>query len=74
MFLLRFLINFFIFIFLINSSISAENSEVLEFLKSNENYTSFYKLIKKANYEELFISESKFKKVWKTSYSIKFRK
>ena len=63
MFLLRFLINFFIFIFFISSSISAENNEVLDFLKSNENYTSFYKLIKKANYEELFISESKFKKV-----------
>ena len=63
MFLFKFLINFFIFIFLINSVISAENTDVLEFLKSNKNYTSFYKLIKKANYEELFVSESKFKKV-----------
>ena len=63
MFLFKFLINFFIFIFFLNSAISEENTDVLEFLKSNENYTSFYKLIKKANYEELFISESKFKKV-----------
>ena len=58
-----FLINFFMFVFLINTAISSENSNVLEFLKSNNNYSSFYKLIKKANYEELFISESKFKKV-----------
>ena len=63
MFLLKFLINFFIFIFFINSASTEENSDALEFLKLNSNYSSFYKLIKKANYEELFISESKFKKV-----------
>ena len=63
MFLFKFSIYAFIFVFFLNSANSAEISGVLEFLKSNKNYTSFYKLIKKANYEELFISESKFKKV-----------
>jgi hypothetical protein len=63
MFLFKFLIRFFLFIIFISSAMCADNSDVLFFLKSNKNYTSFYKLIKKANYEELFISESKFKKV-----------
>lgn len=63
MFLFKFLIGLFAFIIFISSAISADKRDVLEFLKSNKNYTSFYKLIKKANYEELFINESKFKKV-----------
>jgi uncharacterized surface protein with fasciclin (FAS1) repeats len=63
MFLFKFLIGFFTLTSFVSSAFSEESRNVLDFLKSNENYTSFYKLIKKANYEELFISESKFKKV-----------
>ena len=63
MFLFKCLTCFFSFTIFISFANSADKSNLLEFLKSNESYTSFYKLIKKANYEELFINESKFKKV-----------
>ena len=42
---------------------SIENNDILDFLGKSKEYKSFYKLIKKANYEELFIKESKYKKV-----------
>ena len=63
MYIFKFLVGFFIFLMLIGRSFSAENNNVLEYLKFSDNYTSFYKLIKKAKYEELFLSEAKFKKV-----------
>ena len=42
---------------------SIEDNDILEFLASSKEYNFFYKLIKKAKYEELFIKESKYKKV-----------
>ncbi|MAH88450.1 MAG: hypothetical protein CMJ06_00120 [Pelagibacterales bacterium] len=42
---------------------SNEDNDILKFLGNSKEYNSFYKLIKKANYEELFIKESKYKKV-----------
>ena len=63
MFFLKFLISLFTFIMFISSTISAESNEFLDYLKSNKNYSSFYKLIKMAKYEKLFIAEAKFKKV-----------
>ncbi len=50
-------------IFLISKSYSNEHEGVLSYLKGSDKYSYFYKLIKKANYEKLFIKESKFKKV-----------
>ena len=40
-----------------------EDNDTLEFLANSKEYNFFYKLIKKAKYEELFIKESKYKKV-----------
>ena len=51
------------FIVLINKSYSDEHEGVLNYLKGSDKYSYFYKLIKKANYEKLFIKESKFKKI-----------
>ena len=51
------------FIVLINKCYSDEHEGVLNYLKGSDKYSYFYKLIKKANYEKLFIKESKFKKV-----------
>ena len=42
---------------------SKENNEFLNYLNSSKEYNYFYKLIKKASYEDLFIEETKFKKV-----------
>ena len=51
------------FICLINKSYSDDHDGILNYLKESDKYSYFFKLIKKANYEKLFISESKFKKV-----------
>ena len=51
------------FIILINKSYSDEHEGILNYLKESDKYSYFFKLIKKANYEKLFIKESKFKKV-----------
>ena len=42
---------------------SIDDNDILEFLGKSKEYNLFYKLIKKAKYEELFIKESKYKKV-----------
>ena len=51
------------FISLINKSYSDDHEGILNYLKESDKYNYFFKLIKKANYEKLFIKESKFKKV-----------
>ena len=61
MFILRFLLFCCLYAFFIKMAISNEKVNILEYLKSDSNYSIFYNLIKKANYEDLFISESKFK-------------
>ena len=54
-----------IVLFLIFSSKSFTNNhnDILNYLNQSDQYSYFYKLIKKANYEKLFIQESKFKKI-----------
>ena len=42
---------------------SKESNEFLNYLNQSKNYNYFYKLIKKANYEKLFIEETEYKKV-----------
>ena len=42
---------------------SIEDNDILEFLGNTQEYNYFYKLIKKAKYEALFIKETKYKKV-----------
>ena len=52
-----------VLIFQISKSYSDDHVEILNYLKDSDNYSYFFKLIKKANYEKLFIKEAKFKKV-----------
>ena len=52
-----------IFICIISKSYSSDHDEVLNYLKESDKYSYFFKLIKKANYEKLFMKEAKFKKV-----------
>tara|TARA_B100000886_G_C20376878_1_gene472156 strand:+ start:320 stop:931 length:612 start_codon:yes stop_codon:yes gene_type:complete len=54
-----------IVLFWIFSSKSFTNNynDILNYLNQSDQYSYFYKLIKKANYEKLFIQESKFKKI-----------
>ena len=49
-----------LFISFICKSYSNEHNEMLNYLKESEKYSLFFKLIKKANYEKLFIKEAKF--------------
>ena len=51
------------FISLISKSYSDDHVGILNYLKDSDKYSYFFKLIKKANYEKLFIKEAKFKKV-----------
>ena len=51
------------FISLISKSYSNDHEGVLTYLKESDKYSYFFKLIKKANYEKLFMKEAKFKKV-----------
>ena len=60
--LFKFLLIFF-FISLISRSYSDDHVGILSYLKDSDKYSYFFKLIKKANYEKLFIKEAKFKKV-----------
>ena len=60
--LFKFLLIFF-FLSLISRSYSDDHLGVLSYLKDSDEYSYFFKLIKKANYEKLFIKEAKFKKV-----------
>ena len=60
--LFKFLLIFF-FISLISRSYSDDHVGILNYLKDSDKYSYFFKLIKKANYEKLFIKEAKFKKV-----------
>ena len=60
--LFKFLLIFF-FISQISRSYSDDHVGILNYLKDSDNYSHFFKLIKKANYEKLFIKEAKFKKV-----------
>jgi uncharacterized surface protein with fasciclin (FAS1) repeats len=57
----------FLFILVLISQISKSHSKdhlgILNYLKETDKYSYFFKLIKKANYEKLFIKEAKFKKV-----------
>ena len=46
----------------ISTSYSEDHQEILNYLKEADKYSYFYKLIKKAHYEKLFIKEAKFKK------------
>ena len=52
-----------IFICIISKSYSSDHDGVLNYLKETDKYSYFFKLIKKANYEKLFMKEVKFKKV-----------
>ena len=52
-----------IFICIISKSYSNDSNSILNYLKETDKYSYFLKLIKKANYEKLFINEAKFKKV-----------
>ena len=54
------MINLFLLFISVNSF---SNDNVLKYLENNPNYSYFYKLIKKAKYEKLFLEETKFKKV-----------
>ena len=63
MFIFKFFLFFFSCFIFLKQSYSVDSVSALEYLRLNENYSSFYKLIKKANYEDLFINEAKFKKV-----------
>ena len=58
----KILITYLIFSFC-NNIFSIENNDVLDYLNKSKEYNLFYKLIKKAKYEELFVKESKYKKV-----------
>ena len=60
--LFKFFLTFF-FISLISRSYSDDHVGILNYLKDSDKYSYFFKLIKKANYEKLFIEEAKFKKV-----------
>ena len=60
--LFKFLLIFF-FISFISRSYSDDHIGILNYLKDSDKYSYFFKLIKKANYEKLFIKEAKFKKV-----------
>ena len=60
--LFKFLLIFF-FLSLISRSYSDGHLGVLNYLKDSDEYSYFFKLIKKANYEKLFMKEAKFKKV-----------
>ena len=51
------------FISTISKSYSNDHEGILAYLKESDKYSYFFKLIKKANYEKLFIEEVKFKKV-----------
>ena len=51
------------FISIINKSYSGNHDDILNYLKESDKYSYFFKLIKKSNYEKLFIKEAKFKKV-----------
>ena len=59
---LKFLFMLF-FISIISKSYSGDHDGILNYLKESDKYSYFFKLIEKANYEKLFIKESKFKKV-----------
>ena len=48
---------------IINKSYTDDHDGILKYLNELDKYSYFVKLIKKANYEELFIKEAKFKKV-----------
>ena len=50
-------------LFLCYQSYSDDHIGILNYLKDSDKYSYFFKLIKKANYEKLFIKEAKFKKV-----------
>lgn len=56
------LIIFFILTF-VSKSYADDHDGILNFLNETEEYSYFLKLIKKANYESLFIKEAKFKKI-----------
>ena len=58
----KFVVALFIFVIFDKLAWSQEN-ELLKYLNSSKEYNYFYKLIKKANYEKLFIEETKFKKI-----------
>ena len=62
---MRFFKFFFIFLFLIliSKSYSDDHDKIINYLKGSDKYSYFFKLIKKANFEKLFIKEAKFKKV-----------
>ena len=47
----------------ISKSYADNHEEILNYLNKSDEYSYFFKLIKKANYEKLFIKEAKFKKV-----------
>ena len=46
-----------------SKSFTNNHNDILNYLNQSDQYSYFYKLIKKANYEKLFIQESKFKKI-----------
>ena len=56
-----------LFISQVSKSYSDDHDGILNYLKESDKYSLFFKLIKKANYEKLFIKEAKFKKVLYTN-------
>ena len=47
----------------ISKTYSNDHDGILNYLKESDKYSYFFRLIKKANYEKLFMKEAKFKKV-----------
>ena len=52
-----------LFLGIFSKSYSNDHNEILNYLNESNEYSFFLKLIKKANYEKLFVKEAKFKKV-----------
>ena len=59
-------LNYLLLIYLlgiINKGHAVDHDSILNFINKTDEYSYFFKLIKKANYEKLFVKEVKFKKI-----------
>lgn len=54
---------YYFFLGIFSKSYSDDHDEIFNYLNASNEYSFFFKLIKKANYEKLFVTEAKFKKV-----------
>ena len=53
----------FLFLSFTSKQYADDYNDILNYLNQSGEYTYFFKLIKKANYEKLFLKEAKFKKI-----------